>query len=47
MTLCMSQGVGIENNENNCYINAIMNCLFYSMPLRSMLLAERHADRCR
>lgn len=39
--------VGISNHENNCFVNAVMQCLTYSTPLCLYLSLRLHGKRCR
>ena len=39
-------GVGLRNNNNNCYLNSVLQCLTYSPPLVNYLYSNDHTYSC-
>ena len=40
-------GVGLRNNNNNCYVNSILQCLTYTAPLVNYLYSNEHTYKCK
>ena len=46
-TRIRSIGPGLSNMGNTCFLNSVLQCLFYTTPLAEFLLAREHSKRCR
>ena len=42
-----SIGPGLINMGNTCFLNSVLQCLFYTTPLAEFLLSKEHSKRCR
>lgn len=47
MTEINKVGTGLINVNNNCYLNATLQCLAYTTPFRQWLAAKPHAPLCK
>ena len=39
-------GSGLKNIGNTCYINSVLQCLFYIPPLKNFLYSSKHSNNC-
>jgi hypothetical protein len=45
--VCATQGAGLRNLGNTCYLNSVLQCLTYTEPFVAYLQSGKHKSSCK